>query len=565
MSISSKDEPYLHFRAPRQHASVLCVPDAAVIRAGITKNLHQFATEQAFIRGLSLRELRQAARSELAKLLNLPTDKPWILGGHQPELFHPGVWLKNFALHRLAQSNNAIAIHYVVDQDVCKNVTLRVPMLNRLDELEIESIPWDAPTEGVPWERFFLKSPDIFERFAQTVEQRLKAFGIHPLIRALWEQIVPLATSQHSVGDAFAIARHAIERKHGLQSSEFFSRQLVSTSAFRILLLHWIDNRTLFRQIHNESLAHYRSAHHIRSTAHPVADLKQQGNEIEIPLWVYSADNPRRRAVYAAIDSQSIYLTDRNTELLRWSQQSSDESILQKLSLLEQCGTFLRPRALLTTMALRLLFADWFIHGIGGGKYDQLNDNMIRQFFGITPPQYSVITGTLYLPLQTNAPSATENRALNGDFASEYYQQWLLGKSRWLSARQLKRQQYYHPETSLAQEPIPALPRLLEIKNQLLRQIPPRGQKLDWHRRLSEVRDQIAEVTGTGFIDYAARIESARRSMQQAQIRISREFSLALFPEQWLVSNMQRLANQCFPASSEGPLKTTVQTSSQSS
>jgi hypothetical protein len=24
-----------------------------------------------------------------------------IVGGHQPELFHPGVWLKNFALNEL--------------------------------------------------------------------------------------------------------------------------------------------------------------------------------------------------------------------------------------------------------------------------------------------------------------------------------------------------------------------------------------------------------------------------------------------------------------------------------
>jgi len=548
MSISSKDEPYLHFRAPRQNGAVLCVPDPVSIRTDIAKNLSIFAAERASIRGLSLKDLRQAARSELAKTLNLPTDKPWILGGHQPELFHPGVWLKNFALHQLAQSINAVALHYVVDQDVCKNVALRVPALNDCDELEIESLPWDAPTEGVPWERFFLKSPDIFERFAQTLGQRLQAFGIHPLIHALWEQAVPLATSQHPIGEAFAIARHAIERKHGLQSTEFFSRQLVSTSAFRMLLLHWIDNRALFRQIHNESLTHYRSAHHIRSTAHPVADLKQQGTEIEIPLWIYSTENSRRRAVYAAIDSQSIYLTDRHTEILRWSKQSSEEAILQQFSLLEQRGIFLRPRALLTTMALRLLFADWFIHGIGGGQYDQLNDIMIGKFFGITPPQYSVITGTLYLPLHTNAPSATNNRTLNGDLASEHYQQWLLSKSHWLSARQLKRRQYYHPETSLTQEPIPALPRLLDMKSQLLKQIPQRGQKRAWHRRLSDIRDQIAEVLGTASVDYTARIESSRRAMQQAQILISREFSSALFPEQWLVSNLQCLANQCCPA-----------------
>ncbi len=45
----------------------------------------------------------------------------------------------------------------------------------------------------------------------------------------------------------------------------------------------------------------------------------------------------------------------------------------------------LRTRALLTTMYSRLLLGDLFIHGIGGSKYDELGDEIMRRFLGFEP------------------------------------------------------------------------------------------------------------------------------------------------------------------------------------
>ena len=39
----------------------------------------------------------------------------------------------------------------------------------------------------------------------------------------------------------------------------------------------------------------------------------------------------------------------------------------------------LRPRALTLTLFARLCVADFFIHGIGGGKYDEVTDRIIRE------------------------------------------------------------------------------------------------------------------------------------------------------------------------------------------
>jgi len=54
--------------------------------------------------------------------------RPIIMGGHQPELFHPGVWLKNAALDAYARQVGGTALNLVVDTDRCGRVTAAVPV-----------------------------------------------------------------------------------------------------------------------------------------------------------------------------------------------------------------------------------------------------------------------------------------------------------------------------------------------------------------------------------------------------------------------------------------------------
>jgi hypothetical protein len=49
-------------------------------------------------------------------------------------------------------------------------------------------------------------------------------------------------------------------------------------------------------------------------------------------------------------------------------------------------------------MLLRLLVADQFVHGIGGGRYDQVTDELISRHFKLEPPRFAVTTATLYFP-----------------------------------------------------------------------------------------------------------------------------------------------------------------------
>ena len=44
-----------------------------------------------------------------------------LLAGHQPELFHPGVWIKNFALARLAREHGTVPLSLIIDSDTARS------------------------------------------------------------------------------------------------------------------------------------------------------------------------------------------------------------------------------------------------------------------------------------------------------------------------------------------------------------------------------------------------------------------------------------------------------------
>ena len=102
---------------PRENRAMLAVPPMEEAGALAAENVHRRATADYPLQGRSLAELSRQARAELLAAARTwtaayrPTDLPSLdpeglifMAGHQPELFHPGVWFKNFALGALAPS-----------------------------------------------------------------------------------------------------------------------------------------------------------------------------------------------------------------------------------------------------------------------------------------------------------------------------------------------------------------------------------------------------------------------------------------------------------------------------
>src|SRR5262249_58941353 len=81
-------------------------------------------------RHLARQGIWTAARDYLSRSGEPLPDRPSaslncvLMAGHQPELFHPGVWVKHFALAGLARAHQAEAINLIVDYDAVKSASL---------------------------------------------------------------------------------------------------------------------------------------------------------------------------------------------------------------------------------------------------------------------------------------------------------------------------------------------------------------------------------------------------------------------------------------------------------
>jgi hypothetical protein len=128
-------------------------------------------------------------------------------------------------------------------------------------------------------------------------------------------------------------------------------------------------------------------------------DLVTFNSEIEVPFWLDALDtgDRMRPSVFQRDEAFVLWLSSGDEFEFRPDAPGFDAA--EKLNLwLRRNQLRLAPRALTLTMFLRMFIVDQFVHGIGGGQYDQITDRIIAAHFRIAPPRFAVATGTMYLP-----------------------------------------------------------------------------------------------------------------------------------------------------------------------
>jgi hypothetical protein len=449
--------------------------------------------------------------------------RPLVMAGHQPELFHPGVWFKNFALADFAGRNRATAVNLVVDNDLSGAAAIRVPHLQQ-GRLGRVAIPFDGPAAAaVPFEQRWIADPAMFARFADEVSVAVRGIVDNPLIGRLWPHAVSASRRCSNVGCALAQARHALEGELGLDTLELPISVVCRSWGFAAFVLSLITELPRLHTCYNESLVEYRRLHGIRSSAHPVPALTESDGWLEAPLWIYGDDDPRRRAAWVRMTGNTLEITDRGSRFMRIDRPESEGAVDQVIA---QTGPQfkLRPRALVTTMFARLILSDLFFHGIGGGKYDQLGDVIIQRYFGVTPPGYSVLSATVLLPRDADERSVPAQ------------QDSLLHIQRRL--RDIR----FSPETFAATVDLPDA--LLSRKAQLLREIPARGHRAAWHREITSVNRQLSSHLESTAARLNHQLAGAQRDHREAKIWESREHPFPVFPTDYLVEQYRRMLNR---------------------
>ena len=516
---------YRRLRAPDEDRESLVEPAFEDASDLVFENQASAAKQSPEIAGQSLANLSELGRTELLDLafrytssyrntaLDQRNANTIIMSGHQPKLFRPGVWFKNFALSNLGKRLGATPVNLIVDNDIAGVTSVSAPDLKG-STATINHIPVDQPGANIPFECRSIVDPYYFRQFSRRVTDAMLGMVVTPLVARLWPHACSQLTADSNYGAVLAKGRHLLEQDAGLETLEVPLSQVAETKAFSYLALEIFQRIQDFHTAYNTCLYDYRDIHRIRSNSHPVPALEKENGFYEAPFWVWHTQHPIRKPLFIKRDCNGHRLTDRSG----WQVTIEIDNFAAQFCELRDQGVAIRPRALVTTLFSRMILSDLFLHGIGGSKYDQLTDAIAQRFLNFEMPKYLTLTATATLPCETENVLPSDVTDLDT----------------------LDRDLRFHPENHVAGD-APQIAKWVARKHYWLNQALPPGKRKDRHQGINQCNEQLQAFVHPSRQRLAQEREQLTSRLKINQIARSREYSYSLFPEN-LIEDLKTLA-----------------------
>jgi hypothetical protein len=404
---------YADWKAPDDDGQFLIWPDPATLLRETRENQAMLAAATARVQNLPLNELRAAQRAWVGHRDN---DRPLVATGHQTELFHAGVWAKGDLINAVARRVEGEAYHFAVDTDSPKHLHLRWPggSMAITDDDRLTSAPWSGLLDG--------PAPAHVDAVERSFNEARRGWDFEPAAGGLFASLRRNALEEPKLVSTLTNAIHQLDWHLGLRHHALLMSPVWRSEPYLVFGHHLLAQAGTFAAQYNAALAAYRREQGISSPGRPMPDLEITPDTVEAPFWLddMTAASRQRLVLRRTPDgwalrdftfSESVDGHDAATRLLAWL-RANDLRVA--------------PRALTLTLFFRLLLADQFVHGIGGGRYDQVTDRLIASHFGIDPPRFSVTTATMYFPAARGQkrvslrPLLQEGRRLrHGSFSRE--------------------------------------------------------------------------------------------------------------------------------------------------
>ncbi len=501
--------PVLELDIPTTSPAAVGTPPYGSWAALAGQNRAALDAARAQIAGISLGDLRRAARAEVLPLAaaytrslghHVPAYGPDVVfaTGHQPILVHPGIWIKYLALSQIVPPHGT-GLNIIVDTDAIDEVDADVPRANgRLTQARVTLVRGGLE---VPGEALAAPTADGWTAFAAAVEGHLGTID-EPAVVEGWRRAKAHLPAPQTGGLTGAVTalRRALEGPRPYLDLPM--SRLAHTASFRRFATTILQDARRFAGLHNACLAAYRAHYGVRTSAQPFPDLEMDDARVEAPFWYVDAG--RRWPLYVDPAARRLMAQDRDVGPLPADPDDPAFAVVP-----------LRPRALTLTAFARLVVADLFIHGIGGGRYDRATDAIVREFFGIAPPAYAIATATLFLPFRDPAPPDEERRRLhrtlldlqhNPDrfLSADSGPHHELVAEKWSLIRGLER-----PNALTRRQRRTATQRIREINTILQVTVADRVDSVQEALRRVDARQGDAEVTGyRGYPFFLHRIEA---------------------------------------------------------
>ncbi len=422
-----------------------------------------------------------ALRAQLRQLVNQQAQRwgarAWpdhqeqmVVTGHQAWFWHPGIAAKNIALGAWAQHTDAMPVHLVVDQDLNDPWTLTLPTeqgdMLAATPVRLAPVRTDLPTGSQP-------AVDLATLQAAVAAARERFPDVMARLDAALQNLPACDTLAQQVAMVTLRLLMPLAGEQGL----LFASELLSTPTG----LAWVE------RLLTDAVAAIR-AYNEAVIAHPEAGLallSVEPERVELPVWWLPWGMPRRR-VFADLADTTPLLTDEAGQPLPPSAR-------------------LAPRVLLQTAVLRSGGCDLFIHGKGGGVYDQAMEAWITTWTSQTLAPRVVASADLFLSF---AAPVADRAELTRAVAWRHH-----------LPHNLHRQ---HPEDELSQRRGEVLQRLQQSTERPLRAL--------LFRELHALNELLAQRYPQLLEAAAARLARARQGVANAYLARKRDWPVLAYP-----------------------------------
>jgi len=285
------------------------------------------------------------------------------MGGHQVELWHPGILAKWYAGLALARAVEGQSVWLWVDQDDNDPTRVRVPTCGdgKLGVGVWELAPGVLVPTGTATGCRDVIEPGVFDG---EICAGVREGACEEIVSALRTR-----RNAGSLGEQMALAVHDLLGEHGTQMGRVFATRLVQTTLFGELVERMRREPRAMASAYNEACEAFGDA--------GIRALTVRGDVVELPMW-------RVRQGEARMPVYSTQLGEIPPEQLA-------------------------PRALLMTGIVRLGACDIFVHGMGGARYDRVTERWFEAWLGETLSPAVACSATLLLDLgQGRRPSERE-------------------------------------------------------------------------------------------------------------------------------------------------------------
>lgn len=383
---------YADWKAPSGDGEMLFWPDPSQLLADTLENHARLdRVEHARLLGVPLNRIRREARLWIG---HTDEGRPLVATGHQTELHHPGVWVKNAVINAAAGKLHGVAHHVAVDTDSPKHLLLRWPgsAIAITDDDRLATAAWsgllDAP------------SPAHLDEMTRSLRAASTEWAFEPVAPQVIDSLRKLSPERPRLSQALCNALHELDWSLGLRHHAMTASPMFQSPSFLLLAAAILADARRFADRYNAALHRFRADHAMKTTSRPMPDLFVSETAIELPFWLDDlAEGHRTRpSAFDRGDGQFILKLISGEEIAFRPGEDGQAAGERLGRFLTGTSHRLAPRALTLTMFLRLFVADQFVHGIGGGRYDQVLDLLIADYFGIAPPKFSVATATLLFP-----------------------------------------------------------------------------------------------------------------------------------------------------------------------